>query len=113
MAPPTGALIGIDRNEVYETETVPLAVGDVIVLATDGLGEARSTDGEMLGEERVAALLRDAPGDPQALCDLLVASADAYSGGVQDDLAIIALRIVQNDESAATSFSPIGGRSNA
>ena len=111
--PPTGALIGIDRKEVYETETVPLRLGDVVLLATDGLGEARSANGEMLGEERVAALLRDAPSDPQALCDLLVASADAYSGGVQDDLAIIALRIVQDDESAATSFSPIGGRSNA
>jgi stage II sporulation SpoE-like protein len=111
--PPTGSIVGIDRDEPYETEIVPLALGDIVVLATDGLGEARSAQGEMLGEERVAALLRDAPGDPQALCDLLVDSADAYSGGVQDDLAIIALRVVQDDESAATSFSPIGGRSDS
>lgn len=109
--PPTGVLIGIDAGEEYETETVSLALGDVIVLATDGLGEARSAQGEMLGEERIAALLRDAPADPQALCDLLVASADAYSGGVQDDLAIIALRVVQDDASGATSFSAIGGTS--
>jgi serine phosphatase RsbU (regulator of sigma subunit) len=110
--PPSGALVGIDRSERYETEIVPLALGDIVVLATDGLGEARSTEGEMLGEERVAALLRDAPSDPQALCDLLVASASAYSGGVQDDLAIIALRVVRDDESAATWFSPIA-RSSA
>jgi hypothetical protein len=70
--------------------------------------EARSAEGEMLGEERVAALLRDGPSDPQALCDLLVASADAYSGGVQDDLAILALRVVKDDEIAAPAFSPIG-----
>jgi hypothetical protein len=66
----------------------------------------------MLGEERVASLLRDAPSDPQALCDLLVAAADAYSGGVQDDLAIIALRVVQ-EESAASEFSAIGESASA
>jgi hypothetical protein len=107
--PPTGSIIGIDRDGTYETETVPLALGDLVLLATDGLSEARSDDGEMLGEDRVAAILRDAPPDPQVLCDLLVASADAYSGGVQDDLAIIALRIVREDESAATAFRTMGG----
>jgi serine phosphatase RsbU (regulator of sigma subunit) len=108
--PPTGSIVGLDRDESYETDTIALGLGDVVVLATDGLSEARNADGEMLGEERVEAILRDAPVDPQALCDLLVASAAAYSGGVQDDLAIIALRVVQDDASAVTSFSTIGGR---
>jgi hypothetical protein len=107
--PPTGSIIGIDRDERYETETVPLALGDLVLLATDGLSEARSEDGEMLGEDRVAAILREAPTDPQTLCDLLVASADAYSGGVQDDLAILALRVVHEDASAETAFRTLGG----
>jgi hypothetical protein len=107
--PPTGSIVGIDRAVAYETETVPLALGDMVLLATDGLSEARSEDGEMLGEDRVAAILRDAPPDPQTLCDLLVASADAYSGGVQDDLAIIALRIVHEDANAETAFRTMGG----
>ena len=111
--PPTGPIVGIDRDEPYATETVPLALGDLVLLATDGLGEARSTDGEMLGEERVAALLRDAPSDPQALCDLLVAAADAYSGGVQDDLAIVALRVVHEEETATSGFSPIDASASA
>ena len=105
---PTGSIIGIDKDERYATESVPLRVGDLVLLATDGLGEARNAEGEMLGEDRVVSLLREAPSDPQALCDLLVVSADAYSGGVQDDLAIIALRVVHDDASAETSFSPIG-----
>jgi serine phosphatase RsbU (regulator of sigma subunit) len=108
--PPTGSIVGIAREEAYATESVPLAVGDIVLLATDGLSEARSAAGEMLGEERVAALLRDAPADPQALCDLLVASADAYSGGVQDDLAIIALRVVHDDEHLGTAFRSVGAR---
>jgi hypothetical protein len=107
--PPTGSIIGIDRDEVYGTETVPLSLGDVVLLATDGLSEARSEDGELLGDERVAAILREAPTDPQTLCDLLVASADAYSGGVQDDLAILALRVVQEDPAAETALRTMGG----
>ena len=95
--PPTGAVVGLEREAEYATEFVPLAVGDVVLLATDGLGEARDSRGEMLGEERIVALLREAPADPQALCDLLVISADDYSGGVQDDLAIVALRVIQQD----------------
>ncbi len=106
--PPTGSIIGIDKDERYGTEIVPLRVGDLVLLATDGLSEARNAEGEMLGEDRVVSLMREAPSDPQALCDLLVVSADAYSGGVQDDLAIIALRVVHDDASAETSFSPIG-----
>ncbi len=105
--PPTGSIVGIDRDEPYGTETIALAVGDVVLLATDGVSEARSAAGEMLGEERVAELLREGPLDPQALCDLLVASADAFSGGVQDDLAIVALRLVQDDASA-TGFDALG-----
>ncbi len=104
---PTGPIIGMDRDETYATASVPLDVGDIVLLATDGLSEARSAEGDMLGEERVATLLRDAPSSPQALCDLLVASANAYSGGVQDDLAIVAIRVVQNDEAASEAFSSI------
>lgn len=99
--PPTGAIVGLDTQQEYTTANVPLAVGDVVLLATDGLGEARGKGGELLGEDRILAVLREAPTDPQALCDLLVASADDYSGGVTDDMAIVALRVVQHDNVAA------------
>jgi serine phosphatase RsbU (regulator of sigma subunit) len=108
---PTGPIIGMGRDEEFATATVPLGLGDIVLLATDGVGEARDATGEQLGEERIAAILRDAPADPQALCDVLVAAADQYSGGVQDDLAIVALRVVQEDVTAATAFSMFDGDS--
>ena len=110
--PPTGMLIGINHDEAYGTETVPLAVGDLVLLATDGLTEARDTSGELLGEERVAAVLAEGPSDPQALCDRLVDVANAHSGGVQDDLAIVTLRVMHDGESAqASSFGALESRS--
>jgi serine phosphatase RsbU (regulator of sigma subunit) len=104
--PPTGAIVGMDAGEPYATGIVALDVGDLVMLATDGLSEARSDDGELFGEERIVDVLREGPREPQALCDLLVASADAFSGGVQDDLAIVALRFVDEDMPAPGSAPP-------
>jgi serine phosphatase RsbU (regulator of sigma subunit) len=110
--PPTGSIIGIDPEERYTTEAVRLALGDAVLLATDGLTEARDRHGEMLGEDRVAAIFSEGPADPQALCNRLVEVANAFSGGVQDDLAIVALRVVQEeDENVAQEWSPLGERS--
>jgi len=95
--PPTGIIVGVERDAEYTNQTVPLGVGDIVLLATDGLSEARAPRGEFLGEERIVALLREAPADAQALCDLLVISADDFSGGVQDDLAIVALRVIYHE----------------
>ncbi|HTW82813.1 MAG TPA: SpoIIE family protein phosphatase [Candidatus Sulfotelmatobacter sp.] len=110
---PTGPIVGLGRDEIFTTATLRLEIGDVVLLATDGLSEARDAAGELLGDERIAAILRDGPADPQALCDLLVASADDFSGGIQDDLAIAALRVVAADEDATTPFSAIGLPSGA
>jgi len=104
---PTGPIVGIDPDHAYGTAALTLDVDDLVLLATDGLSEARGSDGELLGEERVAGLLREGPLDAQALCDLLVASADAFSGGVQDDLAIVALRVVHEDAAVATAFDAL------
>jgi serine phosphatase RsbU (regulator of sigma subunit) len=107
--PPTGTIVGIDTAQHYATVTVPLEAGDVVLLATDGLSEARDASGELLGEERIAALFADGSSDPQTLCDRLLDAATAHSGGVQDDLAIVALRVVKDDESSlALPFSPLG-----
>jgi CHASE3 domain sensor protein len=102
--PPTGPIIGLDLTQTYATQTFALALGDVVLLATDGLSEARSARGEMLGEERIVAILRDAPADPQALCDVLVASAEDFSGGIDDDMAILALRVIPENGAAAEPF---------
>jgi serine phosphatase RsbU (regulator of sigma subunit) len=95
---PTGVIVGLDPDQRYATQRVPLAVSDILLLATDGLSEARDPEGELFGEERIAAILAASPGDPQLLCDRLVEAANAHSHGVQDDLAIVALRVAGRHE---------------
>lgn len=50
----TGPLVtSISRG--WREATVPVAVGDVLVLYTDGLSEARDAEGDEIGDERVQA----------------------------------------------------------
>ena len=108
---PTGALIGVMADERYPTATLTLMTGDLVLAATDGLTEARDEAGELFGDERVAELLQAGPDDAQAVCDLLVRAAEQHSShGVQDDLAILALRVVQDDEPAAGAPNALGPR---
>ena len=89
----TGPLLMIDPNGSYYSKEIPLATGDVCLMYTDGLAEARN-GGELYGEERIANFLRRDPGvTPDVLCKSLLESAqDFASGPIDDDVAILALR---------------------
>lgn len=89
----TGPLLMLDPRGTYVSREIPLDPGDVLLLYTDGLAEAR--DGEHLfGEERIANTLRRDPGvDPDVLCkSLLEAARDFASEPMTDDVAILAVR---------------------
>jgi PAS domain S-box-containing protein len=57
--PAAGLPLGIAPGEVYQTRTLRLLPGDTLVLATDGVTEARR-GGEFLGYEGLVALAREA-----------------------------------------------------
>lgn len=89
----TGPLLTLDPNASYYSREKPLLVGDVLLLYTDGLAEARS-GGQIFGEERIAGILRRDPGqDTTILCkDLLEAARDFAAEPLSDDVAILAIR---------------------
>lgn len=89
----TGPLLMLDPKGTYFSREIPLADGDMAVLYTDGLAEARSGDA-MFGEDRVATIIRRDPGAaPDVLCKtLLEAARDFSEGPIEDDVAILAIR---------------------
>ena len=91
----TGPLLTLDPAATYTSREVSLAAGDLLLLYTDGLAEARSGE-QMFGEERIAGVLRRDPGqDTAVLCKtLLDAAHDFAEGPLTDDLAILAIRRV-------------------
>jgi sigma-B regulation protein RsbU (phosphoserine phosphatase) len=104
--PPTGPIVGMEPDSSYTTTTIELRVGETVLLATDGLTEARDAAGLFLGDEGVAQILASAPIDPQGICDLLVGEAERRSAGeIADDLAILAISVLAADAGSDTGFS--------
>ena len=90
----TGPVLGV-MEEPFDTKMVNLDGGDVIVLATDGLTEARDRTGRMLLEEGAMQLIERADPQPQKMADELVARVRAIGGNhLRDDLAILTVRLV-------------------
>jgi serine phosphatase RsbU (regulator of sigma subunit) len=91
--PSTGPLVSLVPDGRYYSREVPLARGDLVLLYTDGLQEARNGEA-MFGEERIGAHLRRDPNvNPAVLCKSLAEAAEDFaSQPITDDIAILALR---------------------
>ncbi len=89
-----GPLLGVDTGHGSTDVSDRLAPGELLVLYTDGVVEARGPSG-VFGEERLRVLLSDLVGDaPTRVVQRIEAAVLAASGGrPRDDLAIVALRV--------------------
>ena len=91
----TGPLLTLDPKASFYSRELPLEAGDLLLLYTDGLSEARS-GGQLFGEERIASIIRREPNqDPAMLCKILLeAASDFAASPLTDDVAILAVRRV-------------------
>ncbi|WP_432561418.1 PP2C family protein-serine/threonine phosphatase [Kineococcus sp. SYSU DK003] len=91
-----GMLLGPFGDVDLHDETVDLEPGDALVLYTDGVTEAQSPDGELLGEEGLlAAVAGREPQDAEGIADAVLAAVARHVGeGPTDDLTLMVLRRV-------------------
>jgi serine phosphatase RsbU (regulator of sigma subunit) len=90
---PLGVLPG-SRYAVHEREVRP---GDVWVLGTDGIWEARDPDGRFYGKERLAGMIREGAGLPLGkLSDSIRQDVLDFHGGAPhvDDITALFLRAI-------------------
>ena len=87
-----GTLLGVYADIELTEITVRLDRGDMMVLYTDGVTEARGVDG-FYGAERLAQLLRTSTaGSADALADELLTDVVTFQDGrLRDDVAILVL----------------------
>ena len=89
----TGPVLGV-MEEPFETKTLYLEDGDTLVLATDGLTEARNRQGELLQEQGAMELIAASNPQPQIMADEIVAQVKTLAGNhTRDDLAVLAIRV--------------------
>lgn len=87
---------GIDPAEIFEEMEVPFEGGDVFLFYSDGATEARNSSGDMFGEDRLAALVREhSDQDATALVDQIRQHVKQFAGqdGLKDDLTCITVKI--------------------
>lgn len=86
---------GIDDETPYDAFAVDLRAGDVVVVYTDALTEARAGDGPLLGEDGLLALARELPADdPGRIGAGLLSAVARHRGGgpADDDATVVVLR---------------------
>jgi serine phosphatase RsbU (regulator of sigma subunit) len=90
----TGIPLGIEGDTTWMAETVRLESGDMLVLYTDGVNEAQSSDGEFFDTERLLAAARhDRERTAQAVQDTILAAIDQFVGDAAqfDDQTVMVL----------------------
>jgi phosphoserine phosphatase RsbU/P len=91
----TGVPLGMFANARFPVHRFSLALGDALLLYTDGLTEARNSAGQEYGIQRVTELAavsrRTAPDDVIAQC---LSDLQAFTAGTKraDDLTLLAIR---------------------
>jgi sigma-B regulation protein RsbU (phosphoserine phosphatase) len=90
----TGAVLGLFDELEYEEQSVSLEPGDLLVLYTDGVTEARDPSGTFFDEENLVRTLNGLSHLPaQTIADRLGAELDRFSPGLQeDDRTVLILR---------------------
>ena len=95
----TGPIIGfMDGEEFFEKE-ITLHDGDLLVCYTDGVSEAKRSDGEMFGKERLIQAVKSSREEPvQEINNLILAEISRFVGDAPqfDDISLLIVRRTHN-----------------
>jgi phosphoserine phosphatase RsbU/P len=91
---PAGKVLGVFDDAELEDGSLRFMPGEILVLYTDGVTEARSPEGDFFGDERLRRLLSsctdlDAAGIAARIKNVVL---DFQEGYPRDDLAVLVLR---------------------
>lgn len=86
--------LGLSSTMKFTEHTVTLNSGDLFILYSDGLTEAKSESGDFFGKERFVELLKSANGTPEQIGSTILQSLDRFVGSSapSDDLSLIILQ---------------------
>ncbi len=93
---PTGPAIGLMEGFNVRVEQVTLNSGDTMVLYTDGVTEAENRDGQQLGIDRLAQVIRENPGQSaEQLIQTILRAVNAFTDGspLVDDASLVVCKV--------------------
>lgn len=99
--------LGVLETSQFDSsfETLPLEIGDRLLLLSDGVLESANADEQLFGEQRLLAVM-DANTEPTALLDEIQAALHDFHGQILDDLSLVEVSVIETEEAAAVQ-SPV------
>jgi sigma-B regulation protein RsbU (phosphoserine phosphatase) len=91
-----GLLLGVVPEVTYQQSVLDLHPGDLLVLYSDGISEARSSSNELFRSEGIAATILEHPGGTAGeVLEAIWARVDEYMIGGEgaDDRTVLVLRV--------------------
>ena len=91
-----GVPLGVSDATRFVESTMPIAAGQVIVIGTDGIWEARNPAGEMFGKDRLMQVLRENAGEPaKAIAIAVLDPVEEFRdhGEQADDITVMAIKV--------------------
>ncbi len=87
---PTGTVLGVFAESLYEQGDFSIAAGDRLVLYTDGITEGRNPGGDEYGEDRLAdAALRHRALSAEEMLAAMLREVESFNSGVYEDDATL------------------------
>lgn len=90
----TGIPLGISPDATWQQKIVKFSPGDLLILFTDGITEARNRQGAFFGDQRLLDVLRaNLDRSAEEIQQAVLDEVQRYSGGTprEDDIAIIVM----------------------
>lgn len=91
----TGGLLGLMQYQKFGVENVRLHKGDILLLYTDGITEARNQNGEFYGEERLQKMvIKNRDGNSERIAQLILEDVQKFSASSQysDDKTLVVIK---------------------
>jgi serine phosphatase RsbU (regulator of sigma subunit) len=84
--------LGMFEEATYESRPFQLAIGDIVVVFSDGVTDAQNPEREMFGEDRLLEVIRyEAPSGGHAIKNKLLKAIEAFTQGTpqRDDITFV------------------------
>ena len=89
-----GVLLGFSKSGEYEDHEIKLKSGEELFLFTDGISEARNTNGELYTEEKFMKFLEKLESNQDTIEQIKKEMAEYTGGEFDDDVSVISIKVL-------------------
>lgn len=105
-----GLILGVKRDVVFEEKSIALEDGDIVLLYTDGITEARNSQGEFFGSGRLCGVLAANHGRTVGgVVEAIMAEVESFCGvtALEDDISMVAVSVTAHESASGNAGNAV------